>query len=90
MRTKFHLCVLPLASLKVKKENCLRLFVVVQTKWLSWKLCYMHAYQVSSPCVVPLTSLRSEEVIKKKSSVAFCCCRRHGNDVIHMGTKFEE
>ena len=35
-------------------------------KWLSWKWC-MHAYQVSSPCVVPLGSLRSEEVIKRSA-----------------------
>ena len=36
--------------------------------WSSWKWCYTHAYQVSSPCVVPLASLRSEDVILKKSA----------------------
>ena len=28
----------------------------------SWKWCNMHAYQVSSPCVLPLGSLKSEEI----------------------------
>ena len=45
----------------------------------------MMAYQVSSPCVVPLASLRSEET---KVPEAICCCGRHGNDVIHMCIKF--
>ena len=31
----------------------------------------MHVYQVSSPCMLPLASLRSEEVIFKKIA---CCC----------------
>ena len=35
---------------------------------LSWKCFNMHAYQVSSPCVVQLASLKSEEVILKKSA----------------------
>ena len=42
---------------------------------------YIHT--VSSPCVLLLTSLRSEEVILEKSA-----CGRHGNDVICMRTKF--
>ena len=44
-------------------KNWLRLFVVVQTKRLSWKWCYTHAYQVSSLCVVPLASLRVKVVL---------------------------
>ena len=61
------------------------LFVAVQMKWFSWKWCYAHAYQVSSSCVVPLASLRSEEV---RVPEAFCCCGFRGNDVIHMRTSF--
>ena len=55
--------VLHLASLR--SEECLKLFDVVQTicgrhgnMTLSWKWCNMHAYQVSSPCVLPLATLR--------------------------------
>ena len=50
------------------------------------------AYQVSSPCVLPLASLRSEEVIFKKIA---CGCLLlfkqsvcHVNDVTRMHTKF--
>ena len=45
------------------EEKCLRLFeqyVVVM------EMMYTHVYLVSSPCVLPLASLRSEEVIFKK------------------------
>ena len=50
--------------------------------WSSWKRCYTHAYQVSSPCVVPLASLRSEEAILKKLPEAIYCCGCHGNEYI--------
>ena len=40
------------------------------------------AYHVSSPCVLLLASLRSEE---GKVPEVICC---HGNDVTHMRTKF--
>ena len=36
-------------------------------------------------CVRPLASLGSEE---RKVPEAICCCGRHGNNVIHMRTKF--
>ena len=32
----------------------------------------IHAYQVSPPCVLPLVSLRSEEVILKKIAGGYC------------------
>ena len=51
-------------SASLRSEECLKLFDVVQTKWLSWKWCYKHAYYVSSPCAVLFASLMSEEVIK--------------------------
>ena len=41
--------------------KCL-LFVAETNMWLSWKWCNTRAYEVLSPCVVPLASLRSEEV----------------------------
>ena len=76
MCTKFHLHAVVVVVMTLHMwlaictflQNFMRLFVVIQTKWLSWKSCYTHAYQVSSPCVVPLASLRSEEVILKKSA----------------------
>jgi hypothetical protein len=60
------------------------LFVVVQTMWLSWKRLNAHTYQVSYPCMQPLTSL-------KKSSwgyffVVQTICGGHGNDAISMRT----
>ena len=36
---------------------------VYYSTWSSWKRCTTHAYQVPSPCVLPSTSLRSEDVI---------------------------
>ena len=33
--------------------------------WSSWKRCNTHVYQVSSPCVLPLASLRSKEFKRK-------------------------
>ena len=53
-----------------------------------------NAYQVSSPCALPLTSLRSEEVIIEEKCLRLFVvffiqtCSRHGNEVIHMRTKF--
>ena len=67
--------------MQVKKcliKNCLRLYFVV---WLSWKQLNPSAYQVSSSCIQPLTSLRSEEVTLKKICLRlFVGCGRHGND----------
>ena len=68
--------------------------VVVQTMLLSWKRCSTHAYQISSPCVLPLTILRIEEAIFKKTVAVYehmvvmetYSC--HGRDVIRMRTKF--
>ena len=52
---------------------------------LSRKWCYTHAYKVSSPCVVPLASLRSEEVILKKSAwglwLSWKRCNKHAHQV---------
>ena len=53
---------------------------------LSWKQCHTHAYQVSSPCVLPLASLRSEEVNAWLFVVVLIILGRHGNDEIHMHT----
>ena len=54
------------------KENCLRLFQTIcgrHGNMLSpWKWYNRHTYQVSSLCVLPLESLRSEEVNLKKSA----------------------
>ena len=59
-------------------KNCLRLYFVV---WLSWKQFNPSAYQVSSSCIQPLASLRSEEVTLKKICLRLCVgCGRHGND----------
>ena len=84
------LWVLPLASLG--SEESLKLFDVVQTicghhgnMKLSCKWCNMHAYQVSSPCVLPLPSLRRSGW---RYLVIIETCSCHENDVIRICTKF--
>ena len=47
----------------------------------------MHAYQVSIPCVLVLTSLGSEEVMKSARGYLEACVY-HGNDAILMCAKF--
>ena len=64
------------------KENSLRLF---QTKCGRWKLYNRHTYQVTSLCVLPLESLRSEEVNLRKSAWGYLllfkyCCNFYVGD----------
>ena len=62
----------------------------------SWKRWNTHAHQVSPPCVLQLTSLRSEEVVLKKMclrlfkqyAVVMETCNRYGNDIIGIHTEF--
>ena len=66
MHSDCHLLVLySLQVWEVKKsflvKKCLRLFC----SWLSWK---RHTHQVSLPCIAWFTSLRSEEVVIRKSA----------------------
>ena len=69
-------CVLQLASLMseevIGNKNCLRPFRTICGRHgnmlSSWKFYNRHTYQVSSLCVLPLESLRSEEVNLKKSA----------------------
>ena len=47
---------------------------------------------ISHACVPSFTSMRAtvskfEEVVQRLPE-AICCCGRHGNDIIHMCTKF--
>ena len=73
--TTYYLCdrgQAPIWKLIIEYNQCLL---------SSWIWCNTYAYQVSSPCVEPLASLRSEEIKD------ICCCGCHGNDLIHMCTK---
>ena len=56
-------------------------------QWLSWKRSNTHAYQVSAPCITWFVSLRSEEVVIGCLR-AFFVDGCHGNNEIHMHTKF--
>ena len=88
IRMRTHAWVL-LVSLRSEEVNALsfKLFVVVQTMWLS---CNTHVYQVSSPCVLPLTSLRIEErklfVVVYEHLVVMETYSCHGRHVIRMYT----
>ena len=54
------------------EEKCLKLFeqyvVVMERCSFHGNDVNINVYQVSSPCVLPLASLRSEDVIFKKSA----------------------
>ena len=47
-----------------------------------------HVYQVSAPCIAWFASLRSEEVVIGKSACGHFVDGCHGNNEIHMCTKF--
>ena len=49
-----------------------------------WKRCHMHLYQVSSPCLLPLASLRSEEVIFEENCPEAICCSSNKVVVMEM------
>ena len=42
--------------------------MAIVCQWLSWKCSNTHLYQVSGPCIAWFASLRSEEVVIRKSA----------------------
>ena len=60
-------------------SKCLRLFVV---DVVVMERCHTHSYQVSSPWMLPLASLRSEECLWSYLMLFKTICGRHGNMMI--------
>ena len=73
------------ATLSYGTENATKLS---HNEWSLFPEPVTYAYQVSLPCIVWFASLRSEEVVIRKSAKGNFFHGCHGNAEIHMRTKF--